>query len=183
VSTVDAGGALTRSPTRVRGRVAGVRVKGGELPVPRRASVLLASEGREFTAASIALAAELAGDADGTVHVMSIARVHGTSFGLPNPGLMPTKAEWGEQHEFVKRAVKALRRLGLGAEGQVLGTRKPAQRICALAAELEAGAIVMGADRSRSRAIGAMMWSQEPQHVHRRATVPVHLAIDAQARP
>ena len=44
--------------------------------------------------------------------------------------------------------MKKLRRRGLRAEGQVLGTRKPAQRICALAGELGAGAIVMGADRA-----------------------------------
>lgn len=174
-------GTVTRSRKRVRGRVAGVRVRGAELPPARAASVLLASEGREFTAASIELAAKLAGEADGAVHVLSIARVHGVSFGLQNPALMPTKAEWEAQHDGVKRAVKALRRRGLDTEGQVLGTRKPAQRISALADELGAGAIVMGADRSRGRLIGGMMWSQEPQHVQRRSKVPVHLAIDATA--
>jgi nucleotide-binding universal stress UspA family protein len=167
----------------VRGRVAGVRVKGGELPAPRTASVLIASEGREFTAASIALAAELARGADCTVHVLSIARIHGTSFGLPNPGLNPTAAEWDEQHRIVKHAVAKLRRQRLDAEGQVLGTRKPAERICALASELGAAAIVMGADPSRRRLIGGMMWTQEPQRVQRHANVPVHLASDASRKP
>jgi nucleotide-binding universal stress UspA family protein len=178
-----AGGAaaVTRSPRKVRGRVAGVRVRGGELPRSRSASVLLASEGRDFTAASLELAARLAADADRTVQVLSIARVHGVSFGLQHSGLMPTRAEWQEQHDIVKRAVKALRKRGLDAEGQVLGTRKPAQRICALASELGADGIVMGADRSRSRLIGGMMWSQEPQHVQRRSKVPVHLSVDATA--
>jgi nucleotide-binding universal stress UspA family protein len=174
-----AGTSVVRSGRKVRGRVAGVRVRGGELPPRRTAAVLLASEGRAFSPASLAVAAEVAGDADGTVHVLSIARVHGSSFGLQHSALMPTKAEWEEQHAIVKQAVKTLRRRGLKAEGQVLGTRKPAQRICALAGELEAGAIVMGADRSRLRAIGAMMWSQEPQNVWRRSKVPVHLAFDA----
>jgi nucleotide-binding universal stress UspA family protein len=169
---------VRRAPRRVTGRVAGVRVKGGELPAARTAAVLLASEGRAFTAASIALAAGLAGRGDGTVRVISIARVHGVSFGLPNPGLMPTRAEWEEQHRIVERAVSTLRRRGLRAEGQVLGTRKPAQRICALAGELGAGAIVMAADAPRGRLIGGMMWSQEPQHVQRRSKVPVHLTID-----
>jgi nucleotide-binding universal stress UspA family protein len=59
----------------------------------------------------------------------------------------------------------------------VLGTRKPARRICALAGEIGAGAIVMGADRSRGWLLGGMMWSQEPQGVERRATIPVHLAV------
>jgi nucleotide-binding universal stress UspA family protein len=128
--------------------------------------VLLASEGREFTAASIALAADLARAERRHVLVLSIARVHGVAFGLQTPGLMPTKAEWDEQREIVSARWRscAARR---AAEGQVLGTRKPAQRICALADELGAGAIVMGADRSRPRLIGSMMWSQEPQHVER----------------
>ncbi len=155
-------------------RVAGARVR-GRVPLHRQSAVLLASEGRKFSAASIALAAELAREEDGTVLVMSVARVHGVTFGLPNPGLMPTKAEWDEQHLIVEHAVKLLRRKGIRADGQVLGTRVPAQRICALATELGAGAIVMGADAPKNWLIGGMMWSQEPQAVERRAQVPVHL--------
>lgn len=173
--------AIPASRTRrraVRGRLAGVKVRGSEVPKGRTASVLLASEGRPFTAASIMLAADLAKAADGTVLVISIARVHGVAFGLQTPGLMPTKAEWDEQRAVVERAVSRLRRRGVKAEGQVLGTRKPAQRISALAVEVQAEAIVMGADRGRARLIGSMMWSQEPQHVERRAKIPVHLAID-----
>jgi nucleotide-binding universal stress UspA family protein len=175
--------ALAAVPARrgkgVRGRLAGVKVRGTPVAPSRSASVLLASEGREFSAASIGLAADLAREAGGTVLVLSIARVHGVSFGMQTPGLMPTKDEWDEQHAFVKHAVAKLKRRGVQAQGQVLGTRKPSQRICALAAELGAGAIVMGADRSRSRLIAGMMWSQEPQAVRRRARVPVHLTTDA----
>jgi nucleotide-binding universal stress UspA family protein len=171
------GTAQPRRGKAVRGYVAGVKVKGTPLPSSRTASVLLASEGREFSAASIELAAELARRADGTVLVLSIARVHGVAFGLQTPGLMPNKAEWDEQYGYVNKAVARLKRKRLWAEGQVLGTRKPAQRICALADELGAGAIVMGADPSRTRLIGGMLWSQEPQAVQRRAKVPVHLAI------
>jgi nucleotide-binding universal stress UspA family protein len=155
-------------------KLAGVRVRGGP-PVRQGAAVLLASEGREFSPDAIARAAELAEAADGRVTVLSIARVHGSGLGLPNPGLMPTKEEWRVQHELVGRAVKRLRKRGLVAEGQVLGTRKPAQRINALAAEIGAGAIVMGADADRSWMISSMLWSQEPQHVRRRAKVDVHL--------
>ena len=110
--------------------------------------------------------------------MLSIARVHGVGFGLQAPGLVPTKAEWDEQREIVGRAVARLRRRGIRAEGQVLGTRKAAKRICAMAGELGSGAIVMAADPSRTRLIGSMMWTQEPQLVQRRAKVPVHLAID-----
>ena len=166
-----------RGRSKVVGRLAGVRVK-GTVPEQRAAAVLLASEGRPFTAASITLAAELAGHADGTVQVLSVARVHGVAFGLQHSGLMPTKDEWDAQRDIVGKAVAKLRRGGLKAEGQVLGTRKPAQRICALADEVGAGAIVMGADRPKPRLIGSMIWSQEPQAVARKAAVPVHLAYD-----
>jgi nucleotide-binding universal stress UspA family protein len=170
-------GVAPRRRGKTVGVVAGVKVKGTPIPTNRTASVLLASEGREFTAASIQLAADLARRADGTVLVLSIARVHGVAFGLQAPGLMPTKAEWDAQHAYVNKAVARLKRRGLKAEGQVLGTRKAAARICALAGELGAGAIVMGADEKRTRLIGGMMWSQEPQAVVRRAKAPVHLVL------
>ena len=170
-----------RRRSKVVGTVAGVKVKGSAVPQDRQAAVLLASEGREFTAASIALAADLARAERGNVLVLSIARVHGVGFGLQTPGLVPTKAEWDEQREIVGKAVARLRRRGIRAEGQVLGTRKAAKRICAMAGELGSGAIVMGADPSRTRLIGGMMWSQEPQLVERKAKVPVHLAIDETA--
>ena len=171
-------GLIPRRRSPVVGTLAGVKVKGAPVRKGLAAAVLLASEGRTFTAASIALATELARRADGDVLVLSCARIHGVSFGLPNPGLMPTAAEWKEQEDSVRTAVAKLRRKGIAADGQVLGTRKPAHRICALADELGAGAIVMGADRSRGWLIGGMLWSQEPQAVQRRANVPVHLAID-----
>lgn len=159
----------------------------GKIAVPQDAAragsrsgpaVLLASEGRDFSAESIALAAQLAGGAGGEVHVLAIARVHGVSFGLPNPGLLPNHAEWDAQREAVARAVARLRRRGINAGGQVLGTRAATKRICAAAQELGCEAIVMGADPSRSRVLGDMLWSQEPQRVQRRAKVPVHLSIE-----
>jgi nucleotide-binding universal stress UspA family protein len=176
--TVGAG-TRPRRRSKTVGRMAGVKVKGDPLAADRTAAVILASEGREFTAASVARAADLARSADGGVLVVSIARVHGVAFGLQTPGLMPTKAEWQEQYDLVGKAVAKLRRRGIKAEGQVLGTRKPSQRICALAEELDSGAIVMGADTARNRLIRGMLWSQEPQLVERRAKVPVHLVIDS----
>jgi nucleotide-binding universal stress UspA family protein len=175
---VEAAPRPRRRRSKVVGRLAGVKVRGTPLPEDRTAAVVLASEGRPFTAASIALAAEMAKAGDGTVLVMAVARIHGVAFGLQTPGLMPTKAEWDEQRDGIQRAVAKLQRRGVKAEGQVFGTRKPAQRICALAEEVGAAAIVMGADRPRPRLIGSMMWSQEPQHVERRAKIPVHLALD-----
>ncbi len=66
--------------------------------------VLLASDGRRpFSNASIDEAIARAGD--GPVAVVTIARIHGTQFGLPNPGLMPTKGELRERNDWVGDAV------------------------------------------------------------------------------
>jgi len=70
--------------------------------------VLLATEGRAIPAAAVERAAELARESGGRVHVFSVARVWGTSFGFPNPGLQPTRHEWKEQHTVVEDAVTTL---------------------------------------------------------------------------
>ena len=139
--------------------------------------ILLASEGRPIPDSAIARAIELTARG-GTVHVLSIARVHGVAFGLQTPGLLPTKREWEEQRQLVTHAVRRLRRKGLKAEGHVLGTRKAAKRICEEAFREDCEAIVMAADPDRNRVVGDMLWTQEPQRVRRRAKVPVYLVLD-----
>jgi nucleotide-binding universal stress UspA family protein len=140
-----------------------------------RDRVLLATEGRAIPAAAVERAAELARETGGGVHVFCIARVWGTSMGFPNPGLMPTRAEWEAQRAVVGAAVKALEKQGVDATGQVLATRKATKRIVREAERLGCSAIVMAADRPRNRFVADLMWSQEPYRVRRRARVPVHL--------
>lgn len=139
--------------------------------------ILLASEGREIPDGAIARVVELAA-ASATVHVFSIARVHGVSFGMPNPGLLPTKAEWAQQRDIVAGAIARLRRRGLDADGRVLGTRKATARIRDEAEQEHCEAIVMAADPDRNRVVGDMLWTQEPQRVRRRARVPVFLVLE-----
>ena len=148
---------------------------------PGYARILLATEGREIPDAAIERIAELAdrsGETPPSVRVLSIARVHGVAFGLPNPGLMPTRQELDDQRRIVARAVKRLRKRGIGASGRVLGTRKATARICEEALRTECQAIVMAADADRNRIVGDMLWTQEPQRVRRRARVPVFLVAD-----
>jgi nucleotide-binding universal stress UspA family protein len=140
--------------------------------------ILLASEGRPIPDAAIARVIELARQSDASVRVFSLARVHGVSFGFPNPGLLPTKAEWAEQRDIVAKAVKRLRSKSIEADGHVVGTRKSTKRICEEAKIAGCDAIVMAADPDRNRFIGDMIWSQEPQRVRRRAKVPVILVPD-----
>jgi nucleotide-binding universal stress UspA family protein len=138
-------------------------------------AVLLASEERVIPPAAIQLAARMARRCQAPVHVFTIARVWGTSFGFPNPGLYPTRREWDAQRDNVERAVKALRRKGIEADGRVVGTRAGAKRIVREARRLECDAIVMGADPPRGRLLADFIWSQEPYRVRRRADVPVYL--------
>jgi nucleotide-binding universal stress UspA family protein len=143
--------------------------------------ILLASEGRQIPPAAVARAIELAKPAGATVHVFTIARIHGTSFGMPVPGLMPTKAEWAEQREIVSKTIRRLERKGIEADGHVLGTRNATKKILAEAIEHHCDAIVMAADPDRNRVTGNMMWSQEPQRVRRKAKLPVFLVPDESA--
>jgi nucleotide-binding universal stress UspA family protein len=126
----------------------------------------------------LARVVELARRTHATVQVLSIARVHGVAFGLPNPGLLPTRREWDEQREMVRKAVARLRRKGLDADGHVVGTRNATKRICQEAVITGSEAIVMAADPDRGRFVGDFMWTQEPQRVRRKARVPVFLVID-----
>jgi nucleotide-binding universal stress UspA family protein len=139
--------------------------------------ILLATEGREIPNAAIARVVELA-QPGATVRVFSIARVHGTAFGMPSPGLLPTKQEWAAQRELVDKAIKRLKRKGLAAEGHVLGTRNATKKILQEASQYGCQAIVMAADPDRARLVATAMWSQEPQRVRRKARVPVFLVAD-----
>jgi nucleotide-binding universal stress UspA family protein len=140
--------------------------------------ILLASEGRQIPPAAVARTIELARGAGASVHVFTIARIHGTSFGMPTPGLMPTKKEWAEQREIVAKTIRRLERKGVEADGHVLGTRNATKKILAEASQQECDAIVMAADPDRNRFTGNMMWTQEPQRVRRKAKLPVYLVFD-----
>jgi nucleotide-binding universal stress UspA family protein len=146
-------------------------------PTPGQARfrrILLASEGRPIPPAAVARVVELA-EPGANVHVFTIARIHGTAFGMPSPGLFPTKKDWAAQRDIVAKTIKRLERKGLAANGQVLGTRNATKKILEEAKKEGCEAIVMAADADRNRVTGNMMWSQEPQRVRRKAKLPVYL--------
>lgn len=102
------------------------------------ATVLLASSGKSFSDTAIRLAA---GQADGgRVRVVTIARIHGTSFGLQHPALMPTKKERDAASAIVADAISKLQRAGVGADGEVIitrGTARPFARAARAAGEVQ----------------------------------------------
>jgi nucleotide-binding universal stress UspA family protein len=140
--------------------------------------IVLASEGRSIPQAAVSLTARLAEKAGAEVHVLSIARIWGTSFGFPHPGLLPNKQEMQERHESVASAIRWLKRRKIDATAQISGTRNAAKRIIIEAKRRGADAIVMAADPPRHWLISDMMWSQEPYRVRRLARIPVYLVVD-----
>ncbi|HET8526332.1 MAG TPA: hypothetical protein VFM81_06795 [Actinomycetota bacterium] len=104
--------------------------------------MLLASDGRKrFSRRAVARAAALAGS--GQVAVLTIARIYGTSLGLPNPGLLPTKAELNERIGWVDDAIRELNKKGLKADGQVASSRRAARTISRVARTRRVEKVVM----------------------------------------
>ena len=95
------------------------------------AAVLLATTGEPFSKAAIRRAHELA--AGEPVAVLAILKVYGSQFGLPNPGLLPTRREREEQFALVRRAIDALERRGGNADGQIATTRSAGRTIAKVA--------------------------------------------------
>src|SRR5438067_13782619 len=91
------------------------------------AAVLLASSGEPFGKAAVRRARELA--AGEPVAVLSILKIYGSTFGLPNPGLLPTRREREEQFANVRKAINQLERSGCTADGQIAATRSAGRMI------------------------------------------------------
>ena len=105
------------------------------------AAVLLASSGSPFSKAAVRRAYELAGGEP--VAVLSILKVYGSQFGLPNPGLLPTRRERDEQLAVVRRAINALEQRGCTADGQVAATRSAGRTIAKVARARQVRYVVM----------------------------------------
>jgi hypothetical protein len=105
------------------------------------AGVLLASAGTPFSGAAVRRACELA--AGQPVAVLTILKVYGSSFGLPNPGLLPTRREREEQYAIVRRAIAAVERRGGTADGQIAATRSAGRTIAKVARVRQVRYVVM----------------------------------------
>ncbi len=94
--------------------------------------MLIASNGEKIPKTAIQEALRIS--AGGPVAVVTIARIYGSSLGLPNPGLMPTRKEMNEQMEIVQEAVSAIEKGGSEAWGQIAASRRPSKTIAQAAA-------------------------------------------------
>jgi hypothetical protein len=105
------------------------------------AAVLLASPGEPFSRAAVHRARELA--AGQPVAVLSILKIYGSTFGLPNPGLMPTRREREEQLRIVGQAIEELERRGCTVDGQIAATRSAGRMIAKVARTRQVRYVVM----------------------------------------
>jgi len=122
--------------------LSGRRGRRGFDPQPTSpAAVLLASSGEPFSRAAVRRAHELA--AGEPVAVLSILKIYGSQFGLPNPGLLPTRREREEQLTVVRRAINALEQRGCAVDGQVAATRSAGRMIAKVARARKVRYVVM----------------------------------------
>jgi nucleotide-binding universal stress UspA family protein len=109
-----------------RNRVLFKRAKWDKQPA-QSSAVLIATVGIPIPKAVIRRAVQMSGGRP--VAVVSIARIYGSSLGLPTPGLLPTRKEMEEQRALVADAIARLERAGVEAWGQVASTRRYAKTI------------------------------------------------------
>lgn len=137
--------------------------------------VLIASEGRPIKDEVINLAVDMLHVHGGRATVLTVARLWGTSFGLPNPGLRPSKREMDEQKDIIFQALDRLKEAGIEADGHIVTTRNPLKSIRNEASKKNCDAIIMGADPRQPWFLRNFMWSQEPYRVRALMRIPVHL--------
>jgi hypothetical protein len=105
------------------------------------ATVLIASNGVPVPGSAVRLALRMGGGEP--VAVLNIARLYGSSLGLQNPGLMPTRKELAEQKQVVERTVHSIEKAGVQAWGQLAITRRPAKTISAAAKARGVGHVIV----------------------------------------
>lgn len=136
--------------------------------------VMLASVDASFSRDAIAEAVRRSGP-EGRVYVVSVARIHGSAFGFPHPGLYPNKREREEHRTVVAKAIRALEKSGITARGEVVATRHAARTLAARAQKRGCEQIVVSA-QPRSR-LGALSWSNEPHRLASKVRgIPVTVA-------
>jgi hypothetical protein len=67
------------------------------------------------------------------VAVVTVARIYGSSMGLPNPGLLPTRKEMDAQKSQVERTIRLVEKAGVEVWGQVAASRKPVKTVAEVA--------------------------------------------------
>ena len=159
----SAHGAIKRGAARATPR---------EIVDPPRRILLVSIGGAACPKAVIRRVVELAKPEHAKITVLGIARVYGTSLGLPHPGLKPTMGEWEEQRNVVNDAADLLRSRGFEVRVAAAKSRNAPKMIAKWGKARNFHAIVL-ADPERSK------WRRRIEgdlthEIERRCGVPVH---------
>jgi K+-sensing histidine kinase KdpD len=77
------------------------------------------------------------------VGVVTVAKIYGSSFGIPHPGLLPTRQELEEHRARLERAIGRLERSGVEADGQIAATRRATKKLAEVAQLRRVRAVVI----------------------------------------
>ncbi len=137
---------------------------------PRR--ILLVSNATPIDAGVLRTVVELGSPERAKITVLGIARVYGTAFGLPNPGLRPTSGEWDAQRAYVEDAAKALRKEGFDVRTALARARNAPKVINRWVVARNFHAVVIpDPDRPRWR---RTIEGDLKHEIERRCGIPVH---------
>lgn len=117
---------------------------------PPKRILLVSLAGAPFPKTVIRRVVELATPEHAKITVLGIARVYGTSLGLPHPGLKPTMGEWEEQRTVVNDAADLLRSRGFEVRVAAAKSRNAPKMIAKWGKARNFHAIVL-ADPERSK--------------------------------
>ena len=138
---------------------------------PRR--VLLVSPATPFTPETIRKTIELATPEHAKITVLGIAKIYGTSLGLPHPGLQPTKTEWDLERQIVHEAADELEGRGFEVRVAFSRARNIPKMIARWGVAKNFHAIVVPeADRPGWR---RAVEGRIDNEIHRRCDIPVHV--------
>ena len=134
--------------------------------------ILLATVAQPFPREVLARAIELATPAHAKITVLGIAKVYGTSLGLPNPGLQPNRIEWQVLRDGMEEAADELRSRGFEVRVGLSRSRNAPKMIAKWAIARNFHAIVV-ADPERPR-WRTLLEGDVAHEIGRRCRVPVH---------
>lgn len=172
------------APTRASNRRGTSKAVPRTFPDPPRRILLVSIGGAPFPVAVMRRTIELATPEHAKVTVLGIARVYGTSLGLPHPGLKPTMREWEEQRTVVNDAADELRSRGLDVRVAASKSRNAPKMIARWGKAKNVHAIVL-ADPRRPR-LRRLIEGDLTHEIGRRCEIPVHAvptpALDRRSR-
>ena len=165
---------MPRTPSTAKFRRGAARAVPRRIPDPPR-RVLLASPALPFTAELIERARELATPEHAKITVLGVAKVFGTSLGLPHPGLQPNRPEWERLRGDVHATADTLRADGFEVRVALSKSRNAAKMIAKWVRAKNFHAVVVPVlERSRWR---VAIEGDLAAEVGRRSGVPVHAVM------